>query len=218
MNATRTIGSYGQASKINHNTYFFYGGYQNFVHGEAFLLNTRERKLELLQSGPIRYTGASAFKDDKVYIFGGSSAKFQEMNECHAYDLKLNEWESISSLPVACDSMTAALVGKVIILSGKKLSCCYSYNDSVYVKVLNLPSGSNKVVCEGWILCNSVLYENKNENLNNWVSHNINNTWDKDLLVYTTFKKGQHFYFIDGGAALMRIDTERKKLEYLQFN
>ena len=218
MNFTPKIGPFGQASKINQNAYFFYGGLLNTTHGEAFLLNIQERKIEILKRGSIRHKGASAFKDDKIYIFGGSSVGYDKLNECSTYDLKLNEWKSISPLPEACYSMTAAVVGKVIILSGKHMSCCYSYNDSVFVNILNLPSDIFKVVCEGLVLCNSILYEIKDENITNWVSHNVNNTWNTPLLVYTTFKKGQYFYFISEYSSLMRIDTERKILETIEYS
>ena len=104
-----------------------------------------------------------------------------------------------------------------LILSGKKMNCCYSYNDSVFVNILKLPSDNVKVVCEGWILCNSILYENKNENITKWVNHNVNNSWNSPLLVSTTFKKGEHFYFIDQKESLMRIDTKRKRLDKIEF-
>ena len=213
LNFIPEIGRCSQASKINQNTYFFYGGLLRNPHGEAFLINIKERNFEILQRGSIRYTGASAFKDDKIYIFGGCSTGFDKLDTCSTYDLKKKEWKTINSLPVPCYNMTAAVVGKVIVLSGEQMNCCYAYNDSVFAKILKLPSGIGKVVCGGWIFCNSILYENKDENITDWVRHNVNNPWDSFLLVSTTFKKGQYFYFIDGKDSLMRIDTELKKFE-----
>ena len=217
MNLTTKIGPYGQASKINKNAYFFYGGTLGAYSGEAFLINIKERKLERLKSGSSRCTGASTFKDDKIYIFGGSSTGSDKLNSCKTYDLKQNKWKSINSLPVPCFQMMAAVVDDVIILSGAQIDCCYSYNDSAFSNILKLPSGLGKIVCEGWIFCKSILYENKDENLDNWVSHHVENTWNYPLLVSTTFKRGQYFYFIDKEDSLMRIDTELKRFEKIDY-
>ena len=53
MNFTQKFGRLCQASKINQNTYFFYGGFLSTPHGEAFLVNIEERNLEILKSGSI---------------------------------------------------------------------------------------------------------------------------------------------------------------------
>ena len=55
-------------------------------------------------------------KDNKVYIFGGHNGSV--MNTCNTFDLKTKEWKSITALPQASYSITAAMLGKDIILSG----------------------------------------------------------------------------------------------------
>ena len=96
---------------------------------------------------------------------------------CDRYNLNSKTWQSITSLPETCTSMTAALFNKdIIILSGYRLDCCYSYNNSVYEKIISLPT-TYKIVCEGWILANSTLYENRSQNILKWTNYNVNNPW-----------------------------------------
>ena len=68
--------------------------------------------------------------------------------------------KSITALPQASFFISAAMLGKDIILSGYNLSCCYTYNDSTFTSVLTLLASVNKIACEGWIYGNSILYEN----------------------------------------------------------
>ena len=52
------------------------------------------------------------------------------------------------------------------------MNCCYSYNGSTFTSILPLSVGY-KIVCEGWILANSVLYEYKENNQPKWITHNV---------------------------------------------
>ena len=218
LNFAPKVGSACQITKISKCTYFFHGGWPAPSLGKAFLIDIKRRKYQSLADGPLKFSGASAFKDDKVYIFGGASIGKNALNTCTTYEVVQREWKSISLLPMPCHQMTAAVVGNVIILSGIQMSCCYSYNDVAFVNVLRLPAHISKVVCEGWILCKSILYENQGEDITNWIAYEIDNNWNNDLLVYTTFRKNKYFYFIDAANSLMRIDTKRKILERIKLS
>ena len=216
LNFPQKIGRGSQACKLDETTYFFHGGYLlNLAQGETYLLNIREKQFTALQSGPEKASAASVLKDNKVYIFGGHN--LFALDTCDTYDLILKEWKSINPLPKPCTQITAGLIDRDIILSGLNFNCCYAYHDSVYINILNLPEDKEKVVLEGWILCDSILYQNKDRHTLQWTRHNVNNPWSRPLSVYTTFKKGKLIYFIDADCSLMRIDTELKKLDKCEF-
>ena len=181
---------------------------------EAYLINIKDKNYETLKNGPTKERGGSVLKNNKVYIFGGYNGVV--LNTCDTFDLNTKEWKSITALPQASDRITAAILGKDIILSGYELNCCYSYNDSTFTSILNLPVKVYKFVCEGWIYANSILYENQDQSSSKWTSHNVI-SWNNYLWVFCVFQKNQFLYFIDISNCLMRIDTKLKKLEKIAF-
>ena len=155
-------------------------------------------------------------KDNKVYIFGGHNGSRNPTNECEIFDLKTKVWKSITALPQVTSCITAAMLGKDIILSGYQLSCCYSYNDSAFTSILTLPAGVYKIVCEGWIYANSILYENQDQIPSKWTFYNVN-PWNNFLWTSCVFKNNKFIYFIDNSNCLMRIDTKLKKVDRIIF-
>ena len=210
------IGKYSHACKIDQDTYFFHGGTKG-DHGrdKAYLINIKERYYTRLPDGPLKCHGGSALKNNKIYIFGGNINN-SSTNTCDIFDLKRKEWKSITPLPQASNEITAALLNNDIILSGFHLNCCYSYNGSTFTSILDLTIGS-KVICEGWIFANSILYENRDQMNTKWISHNVNYRWDKYLWTYCVFKKNQYLYFIDARNSLIRINTKMKMIETILF-
>ena len=198
-----------QACKIDKSRYFFHGSCPTAKsQGETFIINIKDQRIEPLKRGQAKQRGASVLKDDKVYMFGGYNEI--ALRTCHVYDFKLNDWKQIDPLPKASTRMTAALIGKDIILSGLLVGCCYSYNDFGFTNIIDLPENSNKVVCEGWILCESILYEIDGNDISKWTRHNVTFSWDDGLLISAVFKRGKFIYFIDRSSMLNRIDTKRK--------
>ena len=218
LDYTPIIGGYGQACKIDRDIYFFHGGRINTstYQGETYIINVKGKYFQTMKAGPCKNHGGSVLKADKVYIFGGYDGN--AMNSSDMYDLKTKEWKSIAALPQASYYVTAALIGDQIIVSGYQMDSCYHYNDSGFQNVLKLAASVNKLVCEGWIFFNSVLYENKDENVSRWTTHNVQNPWNTWLCIYTGFKKGEFIYFIDYSRLLIRIDTKLKKLEEIKYS
>ena len=210
LNFTPKISEYCQACKVDQNTYFFQGR-----KGKSYLINLKDKNFEVLKSGPPKKHAGSVFKNEKVYIFGGyhSSA----LRSCEMFDLKNREWSETHLLPQASHAITAACLNKEIILSGYELNCCYSYNDSNFTNVLNLPQSCYKLIAEGWIFAKSILYENQEENNLKWIAQNISNYWGAYLWTFNVFRKDRFLYFIDVKNSLMRIDTGLKKLEKVDF-
>ena len=214
---TPEIGRYCSACKLDENRYFFHGGKINdIVRNETYLINIKDKTYKVLKSGQKRSFCGSALKDNKVYIFGGGSEDSNLTTSCAIFDLKVNEWKFITVLPQASSGTVAAIVGKDIILSGYHLNCCYSYDDSTFSNILNLPEKVYKIVCDGWIYTNSILYENQDQIASNWNSYPVN-PWNYSLWTYCNFKKNQFIYFIDSSNCLMRIDTRLKKVERIIF-
>ena len=211
------VGKYCHACKINQNTYFFHGGIINDVHrSEAYLINIKDSKYETVTNGPTKSCGGrSAVRNNKIYIFGGQNGR--DMKTCDTFDLKTKEWRSITALPQSSQNITAAVLNNDIILSGYAMGCCYSYNDSTYTNILNLPASAYKLVCEGWIYTNSILYENEDQSLSKWTTHNAIE-WNYYMWTYCAFKKNQYIYFIDKSNLLIRIDTKLKKVESIGFS
>ena len=210
------IGAYSTACKIDKDLYFFQGGYINGFKGESYIINIKEKKYEKFNNGNAYCHRGSALKDNTVYIFGGHNGS--SVNVCEAFDLKTKNWKSIHALPKASNSVTAALLDKEIILSGYDMNCCYSYKGSTFTSILHLSVGF-KIVCEGWILANSVLYGYKENNQPKWIMHNADGSFLAQLCTYCVFKKEHFFYFICSiDSSLMRIDTKLKKLDKMPYN
>ena len=184
----------------------------------GYLMNIKTSTNKIIRNGPNKILAASVFKNNKVYIFGGYNG--QNLQTCESLNLDNSEWKSIHALPEGSMCMTAAALDRYIILSGYNLNCCYSYDDYAYARILNLNANCLKVVCKGWILTESVLYENVQGNHLQWLSYNIlspcNNS--KILLNQTVFNKNHFFYFIVDLISLMRIDTQRKVVEWMKFS
>ena len=180
------------------------------------MINIKENNLKILKNGPAKEGGGLVLKNSKVYLFGGSNGN--SLSKCDYFDLEIKDWKSTNSLPKASDSVTATLWNEEIILSGYNLNCAYSYNESVYTSILFLPENITKIVCEKWIFANSILYENQEDNNAKWIIHNISESWDRRLCIYSIFKKKEYLYFIDDAYNLMRIDTKLKKLENIKLS
>ena len=215
LDYTPNIGNYCQACKINKNKYFFQGGYMNSYQGEAYIINTKKKKYEKLKSGSFKNYGCLVLKNNKIYSFGGSNGNI--LNTCEAFDFNTKEWKSIHTLPQPSNCNNATLLRNNIIITGYCFSCAYSYNDSVFTNILNLEPNTYSIACEGWILQDSILYENQEQNLLKWTPHNINNPWNAYLLVNATFKRKYYIYFIDYSHSLMRINTKIKLLEKISY-
>ena len=134
------VARYCNACKIDQNTYFFHGGsINNHFKTEAILINIKDNMYEELAHGPCKSCGGSTLKNNKVYIFGGYIGNSTPANTCEVFDLTTKEWKSITPLPQASYYITAAILNNDIILSGYHLSSCYSYNDSTFTSILDLP-------------------------------------------------------------------------------
>ena len=208
------IGAFCQCCKIDKSTYYFNKGrlHKGTNQGKGYKINILQRKYEELPMGPIKDFAGSIYKDNKIYIIGGWNSL--PLNTCETFNLITNEWKPIHNLPQASCCITAALFNNNIVFSGLELNCVYYYNDSVYLNILDLPENSCKVVCDGWVLANSYLYEYI---VDNWIKYHLERQLKNGVLAYTTFKKNEYIYFIDTNSMLMRINTNAKTLENIPF-
>ena len=127
----------------------------------------KKKNYEKLKSGSVKTVGCLVFKNNKIYSLGGHNGS--PLNTCEIFDLKTKEWKSIHNLLANSDHNSGTLLRNNIIITGYHFSCAYSYNDVVFTNILNLKSKTYSVACEGWILQNSILYENQEQNLLKWI-------------------------------------------------
>ena len=215
-----TIQHCGSALKIDRNTYFLYGGligYMNVPSGEAYLLNLASKSYECLKHGPARGRAALVLKEKKIYIFSKSDSQWESEQFCSQFDLQTREWTPIQRMPEKCQGITAALLNQDIIITGYELDSCYLYNESGYCKYMKLPSYKNKLICDGWILADSYLYELDKMTLK-WRHYGVSNIWDKSLVINAVFRKKDYFYFIDLEYSLMRINIISKTVEKISYS
>ena len=210
------IGTYSHACKIDRDHYFFHGGrlQGNSTRSGAYIINIRERKYDVLKDGPAKdLGGGTVWKRNKVFLFGGNNGGV--VNTCECFDLLLKDWKVIHPLPKASYSVLATLLNQEIVLSGFHHNCLYYYNESAYTSILALPANSYKIISEGWVYVNSILYE---YNSTQWIAHRVNGcAWNNYLWINTIFKQREYLYFIDINNSLMRIDTNLKKLEKIAY-
>ena len=215
LNYAPKIAGFNHACRLDKEKYFLHGGYiDDECKEEAYIINIKDKNYEPLVNGPCKSYGGSVLKNNKVYIFGGWNLSGM-LDSCEIFDLGTKKWKPIHKLPQVSSNNTASLLNTDIVISGYHLDYLYLYNDSAFVRKLPLKANTYKIVCGKWIIVNCNLYEYEESN-SQWIIHNIN-TWGNSLLTYTTFKKNQYIYFIDGSNQLARIDTIEKKLEIIPF-
>ena len=202
---------WGSACRVKKDTYFFYGGFKkDTVTGDAIILRPGKKRFEVLPPGTPNHTSGTACKNGKVYIFGGFSAR--PLNTFQIFHISSRKFESSISMPSVMSSCTAALLGKEIIVCGFESEKVYSYDFVEFSPILNVPGCKYKVVCPGWIVTPSTLYENTGNGATSWKAYN--SVWtEHNLFVFTTFSKGFYIYFLCGNDTLWRVDTRQKKIE-----
>ena len=205
-------------SKINLNDYFVFGDRGSIRAesiGKACIIDPNYQQYYRIKNSPGKHIGGSVYKNDKVFIFG--SSKMDKLNTCHCYDLKLRHWTSLSQLPWDSVEITAGLIGNDIILSGFTTNWCYSFNDSVCLKIFKLEGSISKIVFDGWILCVSILYENQNQNLSKWRAYELSYKLNQCTITIGSCRKSYFLYFMNRCEKLTRINTRTKNIEEINY-
>ena len=214
-----SIGIGVQAARISQDSYFFYGGMKSVYNGEVFILNTQQRNCKSYPSSSILGYGASVYKQGKVYIFGGLDNGYMPIavNKCKIFEIASSRWSDGPSLPTPLVWGTAAIINKKIMVTGHNTENIYAYERDSYVKVLSTEDMSYKVLCPGWLVTQSALYECKGEGNDQWEVYP--SCWIEGVLwMPVSFKKGKFIYFVNGDSnSLWRVDTEEKKIEQVSY-
>lgn len=210
------IGFGGGACILRKGVYFFYGGFKSNYVGEAYLVNLIEKTAKALKSSTPRGAFASVFKNGKIYVFGGRTSKVSFTNSSKTYEITLDKWTDIHSLPSSCGATSASVMNNEILITGFHFDKVYEYNDSSYFSVLDVHGDEYKLMCDGWIVTPSILFENEKNNNSTWKTHVISTKLEY-LCVHTTFKRGRYIYFLDRRVELWRIDTVSKVTERVNY-
>ena len=218
LNYAPIIGRGVQATRIDKDSYFFYGGYTNKGYsGDIFILNLERKNYQSYESCSISGWGAAVHKSGNVYIFGGHDSRCF-ISTCKIFELQTKTWLNIANLPLAMQYPTAAVCNNMIILTGQLSEKAYAYENNEFSAILNLPADSNKMICTGWIVTRYILYESQNSRNDKWAAHQI--IWDYPSCFWmpTSFKRNHFIYFINGGSNILwRIDTQLKTLTQIQY-
>lgn len=205
--------------KVDLENYFFYGGKSAEISADALMINISEKHIKILKGSRPRARAATIYKDNKIYIFGGLCELEKMVSVCEFFSLDKNFWTKIANLPACSDVLTGAIIQNLIVVSGYELSCLYSYNDNNFESLFQLPKNECKLVCERWVDTKEKLYENEGGDISKWWMYNMSPEWEGEFLsVSTAFKRKQYFYFVSSSFKLMRIDTNAKKFEMIEYS
>lgn len=205
-----------QVCKSGKNAYFLQGGVnRNVWIGDAYLFDIQKGSSVKLPSGKPKSCAGIACKEGKIHIFGGCNVG--SLKSSQTFDLVSHTWTDIPDLPITITACTASAIQNCILVSGFESDKVFAYTPDQYAPAFNVQGNSFKIVCSGWVVTNSVLFENTSENIRDWRSHNINCPLT-ELWVYNTFRKERFIYFIKTDNALWRVDTEEKKVEVIATN
>ena len=212
------IGGGVQATKIDKESYFLYGGCNPNYNGEIFILNLEKKNCQRYVSSSARGFGSAVYKSGIVYIFGGCERIFgTPFSSCKMLEISTKVWMNISSLPVQICFSTATISNGMIIVTGFQSDKIFAYENDIFSPILNLQANTYKMVCEGWVVTQSTLYESQSIKNNKWEAYSI--AWESSyFLMPTSFRKNQFIYFINGGSnTLWRIDTQLKALNKMGY-
>jgi len=205
-----------QVCKSGQNTYFLQGGVnRNVWIGEAYLFDILKGTNIKLPSGKPKSCAGIACKEGKIHIFGGCNVG--SLKSSQIFDLISYAWTDILDLPIAITACTASAIKNCVLVSGFESDTVFAYTPDQYAPALKLQGNSFKIICSGWVVTNSVLFENTSEDIKEWRSHNIDCSL-KELWVYNTFRKEKFIYFTKTDNKLWRVDTEAKKVEMVTIN
>ena len=217
LNYAPIIGGGVQATRIDKDSYFFYGGRKYDYSGDIFILNLEKKYYQTYESSTKRAWGAAVYKNGKVHIFGGhDSSKY--FSTCKTFEIETKLWLNIASLPLVLQFPTAAICNNMIIVAGESSDKAYVYENDAFSPILNIPGDYTKMVCEGWIVSKSILYESQSIRNDKWAAYQI--TWNPSyFFMPTSFQKNQFIYFINGDSNdLWRIDTKLKTLAKIEYS
>ncbi|OMJ77228.1 hypothetical protein SteCoe_23223 [Stentor coeruleus] len=102
----------GSMCFIPGNKFFIYGGCFNDYSDKAYEIDLITYKYKKLANGIKRTAAQGTYFNDRVYIFGGYFFNKVEFfyNSSDYYDIKLNQWVSLSDMPVGIAYTTSVLL------------------------------------------------------------------------------------------------------------
>ena len=217
LDYAKMIGAGVQVARIDEESYFLYGGRNPNYNGDIFILNLKNKYCQPYGTSSARGLGAAVYENGKVYIFGGYEDG-AAIDMCQIFKISAKEWITISSLPMPLYFSTASISYDMIILSGFQSMTVYAYQNDIFSSILDVTFGATKIVCEGWIVTENILYESQSRKNDQWAAHRVDCTLSYPWMP-TSFRRNQFIYFINGDSnTLWRIDTKLKTLNSVEYN
>ena len=219
FNGNPNLGNYAMAAKISNNKYFYYGGRNNEMIGNTYVIDIANKTAESLMISTMKFLFGGVARGDIIYTFGGCSNGGAPSTECKKINLLSKTWTTISNLPTSSYSTSASIISDIIHVAGFHLNNILKYNENsdsfTYDFLKNFTS--HKYIFKNWIITdNGTLYEYSCEN--KWIAHQNQIPTSDNLRVFTSFRKNKFIYFVFQSNGLYRIDTQLKKIEKVVSN
>jgi hypothetical protein len=204
-----------QFAKVSKDNYFLNGGYNDCrKSGESFLLNINQKTSKPLFRTMENTMGACICKDRIVYIFGGCGLDLKSPQDiCYAYDIETCMQNSIPKLSQKSYGNSAGIYNNQIYVSGYHMNKLLLLNTNSFSEVVDLEGSVHRIVCDGWILISNILYEMREKNPKDWISHKLNYYSLIQLNSYCSFRRENFIYFAEETHRLMRVVLDLKRIE-----
>lgn len=171
-----------------------------------------DRAVPVCRSNHPKNFAACVLKNNKVYAFGST---MPHLLSCEYFDLSVQSWQKIPSLPSNVTFCTASTVRDKILITGSGIAsfwefCPESQSYSLFPEEL---STGYKVLCENFLITSEGLVEinYKQPQLESIIYPSFIMVGPLAIVLVRRFKK--YLYYVDSKKHLMRIDTQAKKLE-----
>ena len=214
-----------QVSLLAPGVYFLHGGMSEAqaVSPSCFVMDLNAQTfIEKTSSKNGRCVGGCAFKDNKVYVFGGFS--YETLAHTEVYDVLSDKWQDFAPLPKESYWNTASLVNNSVCVTGFGLSGVIKYDEILdqYSVLCEIEQFKPKLLLENWAFLRNCEYVWEIRE-NDIVKHPLDIKWTGYyLLTSRGFRRGKWIYFIEGfeneikASYLRRFDIELRRVEYLE--
>jgi hypothetical protein len=162
-----------------------------------------------------RAHAACIYKDKLVYIFGGKDLS-GKLAACEFVNIQTEKFGRIADLPQKSFCNIAAEFNSKIYLCGYDMDNVLYFDGISYTKDLPVAAKKHKILCSGWILTESKLYEMTSDHFSQY-PFSFNSYIITRLNSYCTFKRKNYIYFIHSKKRLARINLNFKTVEEVRY-
>lgn len=211
--------SFNSGCLLKYGLVFLNGGSTNYeARNETCLFDFCLDKVEKLEKSEYLRSGSTCVcKNGKVFAFGST---YPVSKQSEVFDLKAKRWAKISMLPQIMTFCTSSCVNRRIFVSGARCNGIWEYDDEKdsFDWISCEMTFGYKAICENFILINGYLVE-----MTMTGSRIIFTKYKSDwiaspLEISMCVRKAEYIFFLDTNLKLMRINTQLKAIEAIEYN